>query len=247
MLRSAPRGQPCHSSSRITRKMATIRVLQPPRPALADEQARMPCFSGRTHDEVFPDPGRGRRSRLPARAQGIAAVLSDRKRSKKRGIEMKPADLQIVKAAKPRSLAVAIGTGLLFVLILFLAFGSWFQVDQGERRGGAQRQAGARGRARPGFQDAFHRQRVGGVGARPHLRVREPGSLQLRPAARDAACVGHVPRAGRARGGTLFRVRHHQQSAGTRAGAQDARRRQERVRPLHRRALSRNARSWAWT
>ena len=46
---------------------------------------------------------------------------------------MKPADLQIVKAAKPRSLAVAIGTGLLFVLILFLAFGSWFQVDQGER------------------------------------------------------------------------------------------------------------------
>ena len=50
-----------------------------------------------------------------------------------RGIEMKPADLQIVKAAKPRSLAVAIGTGLLFVLILFLAFGSWFQVDQGER------------------------------------------------------------------------------------------------------------------
>ena len=52
---------------------------------------------------------------------------------RKRGIEMKPADLQIVKAAKPRSLAVAIGTGLLFVLILFLAFGSWFQVDQGER------------------------------------------------------------------------------------------------------------------
>lgn len=46
---------------------------------------------------------------------------------------MKPADLQIVKAAKPRSLALAIGTGLLFVLILFLAFGSWFQVDQGER------------------------------------------------------------------------------------------------------------------
>ena len=170
-------------------------------------------------------------------ARGIAAVLSDRKRSKKRGIEMKPADLQIVKAAKPRNLAVAIGTGLLFVLILFLAFGSWFQVDQGEaRRGAAQRQAGARGRARPGFQDAFHRQRVGGVGARPYLRVRELGSLQLRPAARDAARVGHVPRAGRARGGTLFRVRHHQQSAGTRAGAQDARRRQERVRPLHRRA-----------
>lgn len=46
---------------------------------------------------------------------------------------MKPADLQIIKAAKPRNLAVAIGTGLLFVLILFLAFGSWFQVDQGER------------------------------------------------------------------------------------------------------------------
>ena len=66
-------------------------------------------------------------------ARGIAAVLSDRKRSKKERIEMKPADLQIVKAAKPRSLAVAIGTGLLFVLILFLAFGSWFQVDQGER------------------------------------------------------------------------------------------------------------------
>ena len=41
--------------------------------------------------------------------------------------------LQIVKSVKPRSLKVGIITGVLFVLILCLAFGSWFQVDQGER------------------------------------------------------------------------------------------------------------------
>ena len=46
---------------------------------------------------------------------------------------MKPTDLQIVKSVKPRSLKVGIITGVLFVLILCLAFGSWFQVDQGER------------------------------------------------------------------------------------------------------------------
>ena len=46
---------------------------------------------------------------------------------------MKPTDLQIVKSVKPRILKVGIITGVLFVLILCLAFGSWFQVDQGER------------------------------------------------------------------------------------------------------------------
>jgi len=46
---------------------------------------------------------------------------------------VKPTDLQIVKSAKPRSLMVAVVTGVLFLLILFIAFGSWFQVDQGER------------------------------------------------------------------------------------------------------------------
>lgn len=49
---------------------------------------------------------------------------------------MKPTDMQVVKsigAVKPRSIKVAVITAVLFVLILFLAFGSWFQVDQGER------------------------------------------------------------------------------------------------------------------
>ncbi|CAB3643232.1 Modulator of FtsH protease HflC [Achromobacter spanius] len=49
---------------------------------------------------------------------------------------MKPTDIQMVKtigAVKPRNIKVAIITGVLFLLILFIAFGSWFQVDQGER------------------------------------------------------------------------------------------------------------------
>jgi len=49
---------------------------------------------------------------------------------------VKPTDIQMVKtigAVKPRNIKVAIITGVLFLLILFIAFGSWFQVDQGER------------------------------------------------------------------------------------------------------------------
>ncbi|MGE8617529.1 MAG: SPFH domain-containing protein, partial [Achromobacter spanius] len=41
--------------------------------------------------------------------------------------------VKTIGAVKPRNIKVAIITGLLFLLILFIAFGSWFQVDQGER------------------------------------------------------------------------------------------------------------------
>ena len=44
--------------------------------------------------------------------------------------------MQVVKsigAVKPRSIKVAVISVVLFLLILFLAFDSWFQVDQGER------------------------------------------------------------------------------------------------------------------
>ena len=49
---------------------------------------------------------------------------------------MKPTDIQMVKTIgdmKPRGFKIAIITAVLFLLILFLAFDSWFQVDQGER------------------------------------------------------------------------------------------------------------------
>jgi len=49
---------------------------------------------------------------------------------------VKPTDIQMVKtigAVKPRGIKIAVITAVLFMLILFLAFDSWFQVDQGER------------------------------------------------------------------------------------------------------------------
>ncbi|KAG0915397.1 hypothetical protein G6F31_021379 [Rhizopus arrhizus] len=92
--------------------------------------------------------------------------------------------VKTIGAVKPRSIKVAIGTGILFLLILFLAFGSWFQVDQGER----------------------------GVVLRNGklVRVSEPGldfktpfidnvmTVSLRPAAGAPAGVRHVPCAARA-------------------------------------------------
>ena len=51
-------------------------------------------------------------------------------------MKVKPTDIQMVKtigAVKPRNLKFAVGTAILFMLIVFIAMGSWFQVDQGER------------------------------------------------------------------------------------------------------------------
>ncbi|PTN48522.1 Band 7 protein, partial [Achromobacter xylosoxidans] len=41
--------------------------------------------------------------------------------------------VKTIGAVKPRSFKIALITAVLFLLILFLAFDSWFQVDQGER------------------------------------------------------------------------------------------------------------------
>ena len=80
-------------------------------------------------------------------ARGIAAVLADRKARKTQRRRNR---------VIPRNAKLAAGAGVLFVLILMLAFSSWFQVDQGERGvSAAQRQAGARFRARARFQDSF--------------------------------------------------------------------------------------------
>ena len=115
---------------------------------------------------------------------------------------MKPTDIQMVKtigAVKPRSIKVAIGTGILFLLILFLAFGSWFQVDQGER-GVVLRNGKLVRVSEPGldFKTPFI-DNVMTVSVRDHTFVFEKlGGLQLRPAAGAPAGVRHVPCAARA-------------------------------------------------
>ena len=180
-------------------------------------------------------------------ARGIAAVLSDRKRSKKERIEMKPADLQIVKAAKPRSLAVAIGTGLLFVLILFLAFGSWFQVDQGER-GVVLRNGKLVRVAEPGldFKTPFI-DNVSVVSVRDHTFVfenLEAYSYDQQPATLRVSVTYRVPAERVAELYSEYGTINNLQGRVLERKTPDA---VKRVRPLHRRALSRNARSWAWT
>lgn len=161
---------------------------------------------------------------------------------------MKPADLQIVKAAKPRSLAVAIGTGLLFVLILFLAFGSWFQVDQGER-GVVLRNGKLVRVAEPGldFKTPFI-DNVSVVSVRDHTFVfenLEAYSYDQQPATLRVSVTYRVP---------AERVAELYSEYGTINNLQDACWSARRPTPSRTCSAasppcgpSRNARSWAWT
>lgn len=161
---------------------------------------------------------------------------------------MKPTDLQIVKSVKPRSLKLAIGTGVLFVLILCLAFGSWFQVDQGER-GVVLRNGKLVRVSEPGldFKTPFI-DNVMTVSVRDHTFVfekLEAYSYDQQPATLRVSVTYRVPPEHVAE---LYS--NTAPSATCRCACSNARRRtrsrtcSDSTPPC---APSRNARSWAWT